>query len=243
MKLRLITTTMLLFVLSISSTYSVQAAEKKSENNLHLKEILIESKRENQEDEMNQFTYNMGFRKVTPLSLHQGTLRLKQEEITLQNQYLENKKQKGATQDNSIIQNLNRAFEFKLAGYGAFFYDVCNQYQVNPYLAASIMIYESYRGASPMITRQNNVGGMRVHGTWMTFSSLEEGITAFVANLSNLYTSQGLTSPEAMAGRYAEGSQEWVKSVNIFYHEIASGSCSFAGAGLNENLADASWLN
>lgn len=136
---------------------------------------------------------------------------------------------------------LNKSFENALAGKGQLFAEYCAEKGVDPFLAAAIAIHESYRGSSNMITNQNNVGGMRVNGVWLTFSSIDEGIKRFINNIAKNYVAYGLTTPESMSQKYAN-SDSWGVAVRKFYDKIKSGQSLFNGAELNPSLANSKWL-
>lgn len=162
---------------------------------------------------------------------------IKTQEVELQTKYQEEKEQAAAEAESQrlaeeeaqrvaasavYVNKLNNSLKGVLSGYGQYFYDTCQAYGVDPYLAGAISMYETGWGSSTLAVNQNNVGGMRYAGEWLTFGSLERGIEAFIRNIANNYVAYGMTTPATMVNKYAEGSATWVFSVNSIYSIIAN---------------------
>ena len=150
------------------------------------------------------------------------------EELKLQEEYLKAKAEEEAQaaeyariESSRIhVNKMNKVLSGKLSGYGQYIYDRCQEYGVDPYLAVAISMYETGWGNSNLAITQNNFGGMRYAGVWLSYSSIEEGLDAYIRNLSRNYVAWGLTTPESMVNKYAEGSSTWVSSVNAIYYQV-----------------------
>lgn len=170
------------------------------------------------------------------LSLTKISNQTLKEEIRLQDEYQKQKEAEAAQREKEeaiaaaqaaeaqrqaeasiVVNKLNAKFRGSLTNMGQYFYNVCLEYGVDPYLAGAISLYETGYGTSNLAVNQNNVGGMRTSGGWMSFATIEEGISAYVRNLANNYMNYGLTTPETMVNKYAEGSSSWVNNVNTMY--------------------------
>ena len=90
-------------------------------------------------------------------------------------------------------------------------------------MATAIMLHETGCNweCSYLVKTCNNVGGQKGSGcgSYSAFPSLDEGIKAFIDNLSNNFISKGLTTPEAINPRYAE-STTWAQKVNSYINKI-----------------------
>jgi len=123
-----------------------------------------------------------------------------------------------------------------LAGYGEYIEDVCEKYDIDPYLVLSIMAQETGYGTSNAIIKHNNPGGYMDSATGYStvkhFNSLEEGIEAVVRNLSKNYIHKGLTSISAIGNKYCPVgaandptglNQYWLGGVTNLYNEMKGG--------------------
>ncbi|MCR0315858.1 glucosaminidase domain-containing protein [[Clostridium] innocuum] len=241
--------TLIVFVGTSSKIY---ASSDNPESESHIKNLVVENELR-EELYSREFAVNgEGNLLEKPISKQQN-IALRESEIELQKKYIKEKKEKEALEKfrkreeikkekNDVIVLLDKAFENKLSGQGEYFYKQCKKYSVDPYLAAAIAILESYRGSSTIATYNNNIGGMRVAGNWLSFGTIEEGITAFIKNIGHNYVSYGLDTPETMVSKYAEGSSTWVQSVNEFYYKLKQGNPSWTGTSLSPNVADPYWL-
>lgn len=122
---------------------------------------------------------------------------------------------------------LNRSLKSTLSGYGEQFANLALQYEVDPYVALAIVLHETgcYHGVCSTLTSEcNNIGGMKGSpgcggGSFARFSTLEEGMKAFIVNLSKNYYQVGLTSVEQIGTKYAEGNT-WATKVNDYILKI-----------------------
>lgn len=92
---------------------------------------------------------------------------------------------------------------------------------VDPIVATSIILLETgcKWSCSYLVKHDNNVGGMRGNGRYLSFKTLDEGIKAFIDNLSENYYKQGLNTPELMNKKYA-ASSKWALKVNNYVKAI-----------------------
>lgn len=120
-----------------------------------------------------------------------------------------------------LIDKLNKNLYDTLADTGIYFANYAAETGLDPYLAISIVNLETgcKWGCSSLVKNNYNIGGLRGNGSWLKFSSLEEGIARFLDTLYNGYWALGLTTPEAMNPKYAT-STEWAKKVNVYYETI-----------------------
>ena len=90
---------------------------------------------------------------------------------------------------------------------------------VDPYLAVAISLLETgcKWGCSRLVKRCNNVGGMIGNGCngFASFSTLDNGIMAFIDNISKNYVAYGLTNADLMNPKYAEN-PTWAYNVNKY---------------------------
>lgn len=117
---------------------------------------------------------------------------------------------------------LNRSLKSTLSGYGKVFAQLSLDNGVDPYVAIAIVLHETgcYSGKCSTLTSQcNNVGGMKgspgCGGPYKRFSTLDQGIQAFIENLSRGYYQKGLTTVEQIGKKYAE-SNTWATKVNNY---------------------------
>ncbi|MBR3198424.1 MAG: glucosaminidase domain-containing protein [Bacilli bacterium] len=125
-----------------------------------------------------------------------------------------------------LSDKLNRSLHSDLSGKGELFARLSVEYNVDPYLAVAISMHETgcKWNCSRLVKSCNNVGGMKGRpgcggGAYASFPSLDEGIRAFISNISRNYASKGLTTPEAMGPKYA-GSPTWATQVRSYMNEI-----------------------
>lgn len=122
---------------------------------------------------------------------------------------------------------LNRSLKSTLSGYGYEFAELSLEYGVDPYVALAIVLHETgcYYGECSTLAREcNNIGGMKGNpgcggGSYQRFSTLEEGMEAFIKNLSKNYYQVGLTTVEQIGKKYAEGNT-WSTKVNNYILKI-----------------------
>lgn len=157
---------------------------------------------------------------------------IKEKEIELQKKFREEKikkeeekrrkaeEEKRKAMDADIVSKLSKNLNGVLSGKADFFAETCKKYGVDPYLAAAISAWETGHGTSSLAVNNNNVGGMRYRGQWLYYDTIEAGIEAFIKNIYNNYIAYGMTSPETMVDKYAEGSAGWVNGVNSIMYSI-----------------------
>ena len=124
-----------------------------------------------------------------------------------------------------LSNKLNRSLNSNLSGKGEAFARLSIEYGVDPYLAVAISMHETgcKWNCSRLVKSCNNVGGMKGGSScgdaYAAFPTLDDGIRAFISNISRNYTSRGLTTPELMGPKYA-GSSTWASQVRSYMNEI-----------------------
>lgn len=125
-----------------------------------------------------------------------------------------------------LSEKLNRTLHSTISGQGSTFASYAVELGIDPYLAVAIVMHETgcKWECSSLLKQCNNVGGMKGSpgcngGSYASFPSLEEGIRAYMNNLYKNYISQGLTTANAMAPKYA-ASTTWASQVNAYINEI-----------------------
>ncbi len=124
-------------------------------------------------------------------------------------------------------EKLERSLKSTLVGYGQIFASLAIDYQVDPYIALAIVFLETgcYSGkCSALASQCNNFGGMKGGPgcggrSYQSFATPEEGLRAFIENLSINYYQKGLTSVEQIGKKYAE-SNTWATKVNNYILKI-----------------------
>ena len=94
---------------------------------------------------------------------------------------------------------------------------------MDPYLAVAISLEDTgcnYNCRS-LLKSCNNVGGMKGSGcgAYGEFSSLDDGIRAFIDNIYRNYVAYGLTTADTMNSKYAENPR-WKTNVNNYINII-----------------------
>lgn len=122
-----------------------------------------------------------------------------------------------------LVAKINRSLNSTLTNKGYLFVDYSLQFGVDPYLTTAIALHETgcKWNCSYLTNVCNNVGGQKGVGCgdYASFSSLEEGIYAFVSNIYYNYYLFGLNTPDLMNSKYAE-STTWAYNVNRYINEI-----------------------
>ena len=125
-----------------------------------------------------------------------------------------------------LIDKINKNLNSTIAGKGETFVDLALQYGMDPYLSVAIVLHETGCSwdCSDLVKYCYNVGGQKGEpscggGSYMAYSSLDEGINGFMSNLYYNYYSQGLTTPELMNSKYA-ASTAWAGSINNYIEKI-----------------------
>ena len=128
----------------------------------------------------------------------------------------------GMTLD-ELSDKINRSLNSTISGKGHLIASHSLEMGVDPYMATAIMLHETgcKWGCSYLVNACNNVGGQKGSGcgAYAYFNSLDEGIMAFINNLSRNYIDYGLTTPELINPKYAED-PNWAKNVNKYIEQI-----------------------
>ena len=131
---------------------------------------------------------------------------------------------------NELSNKLNNSLSSTLSGTGYLFASKSIELGIDPYLAIAIVLHETgcngSNGCSGLVTDCYNVGGQKgfpgcYGGSYQEFSSLEEGINAYLENLYYNYYALGLTSAETIGPKYA-ASTTWANTVNYYINYIRS---------------------
>jgi len=128
----------------------------------------------------------------------------------------------GKTLD-ELTETINKSLNSNITGKGYLIASYSLENGVDPYMATAIILLETgcKWNCSRLVRECNNVCGQKGSGcgSYRYFNSLDEGIKAFIDNLSRNYISQGLTTPEQINPKYAED-RTWAKKVNKYIEEI-----------------------
>ena len=83
-----------------------------------------------------------------------------------------------------LIDKLNKNLYDTLENTGHYFVDYSIKTGLDPYLAVSIVNLETgcKWGCSYLTKYQNNIGGLRGNGAYLSFNSLEEGINYYLVS-------------------------------------------------------------
>jgi hypothetical protein len=122
-----------------------------------------------------------------------------------------------------LATQINKSLNDDLAGKGYLYASYSLERGVDPYLAVAISLEETgcTWGCSSLVKTCNNVGGMKGSGcgSYGYFPTLDDGIKAFIDNISNNYVAYGLTTAELMNPKYAEN-PNWANNVNAYINRI-----------------------
>ena len=122
-----------------------------------------------------------------------------------------------------LTDKLNKSLTSTLTNTGHYFAKYYVKTGLDPYLSVAIVLHETgcKWGCSYLVNACNNVGGQKGSGCgdYAYFNSLDEGIMAFINNLSRNYIDYGLTTPELINPKYAED-PNWAKNVNKYIEQI-----------------------
>lgn len=125
-----------------------------------------------------------------------------------------------------LIDKLNRNLNSTLSGKGELFADYALELGLDPYLAVAIVLHETGCSwdCSDLVKYCNNVGGQKGNpgcgnGSYMAYSTLDEGIRGYMDNLYNNYYALGLTTPETINPKYA-ASTTWASKINSYIEKI-----------------------
>lgn len=128
----------------------------------------------------------------------------------------------GMTLD-ELANKLERSLKNELHGKGYLYASYSLEKGVDPYLAAAISLEETgcNWNCSNLVKSCNNVGGMKGSGcgSYGAFNTLDDGIRAFIDNISRNYVAYGLTTADLMNPKYAEN-PAWSTNVNNYINKI-----------------------
>ncbi|MCR5482792.1 MAG: hypothetical protein K6E99_00065 [Bacilli bacterium] len=101
-----------------------------------------------------------------------------------------------------LTDKLNKSLKSNLTNTGYFYADFTRRTGFDPYLAVAITLEEtgcsSSAGCASWAVSRNNWGGM----IGCNYETLDKGLEGYFNNLYNGYWSQGLNTPELIAGKY-----------------------------------------
>ena len=128
----------------------------------------------------------------------------------------------GLTMD-ELASKLERSLKNELSGKGYLYASYSLEKGVDPYLAVAISLEETgcNWNCSSLVKTCNNVGGMKGSGcgSYGAFPTLDDGIRAFIDNISRNYVAYGLTTADTMNPKYAENPM-WSTNVNRYIARI-----------------------
>lgn len=128
----------------------------------------------------------------------------------------------GMTLD-ELASKLDCSLKNELGGKGYLYASYSLEKGVDPYLAVAISLEETgcNWNCSNLVKTCNNVGGMKGSGcgSYGYFNTLDDGIKAFIDNISRNYVAYGLTTAELMNSKYAEN-PAWSTNVNNYINTI-----------------------
>lgn len=149
----------------------------------------------------------------------------KEEALTIQDEVVEEENNivyDGMTIE-ELSEKLDRALNSNVSGKGYLIASYSLEMGVDPYLATAILLLETgcKWNCSYLVYACNNVGGQVGYGcgNYSYFNSLDEGIIAFIDNISYNYVNYGLTTADEMNYKYAED-KTWASKVNNYIYEI-----------------------
>lgn len=201
----------LVFVLAITYFYH-EYKESQTKVVYIEKSVTIEDFKTAKIEEMNKKEENVENAKEEPNSTEEEQVEVVEPEIVYD----------GLTID-ELSSKLDRTLASTLSGKGYLYASYCLEKGVDPYLAVAISMEETgcTWGCSNLVVSCNNVGGMKGSGcgSYAAFSSIDDGIRAFIDNIANNYVAYGLTTAEAMNPKYAENPM-WATNVNAYIEKI-----------------------
>ena len=129
----------------------------------------------------------------------------------------------GLTYD-ALVEQINSSLNSSLSGYGDLFVSRSIELGIDPYLVVAIVLHETgcMWDCSNLVKSCNNVGGMKTsnkcgNSSYGAFSTLEEGINAYINNLYNNYILEGLNTPELIERKYTGNSNStWSTKINYY---------------------------
>lgn len=96
----------------------------------------------------------------------------------------------------------------------------CEEHGVDHEIAMAIAKLETGCFTSDAFLKGNNVGGLSDNEVPRTYSTIEEGVNAFVENLTVNYFGKGLNTPEQIGKKYCPGNAKaWAENVRLLMEE------------------------
>lgn len=89
----------------------------------------------------------------------------------------------------------------------------CEEYNVDFEIALAIARLETGWFKSDAYIYRNNPGGLSRNEIPIRFDTIEEGVEAFVSNLSHGYFEQGLDTPDEIGKKYCPVDPDWASKV------------------------------
>ena len=120
-----------------------------------------------------------------------------------------------------------------MTGHSAYLYNKCIEYDVNPLLAAAIIIHESGNGTSVAIRKLNNIAGFMGSRGLMRFDSIRDSIDFMVILLKEQYIDKGFDSIDSIQKKYCPVGAEndptglnkhWLPMVADYYNTLVKES-------------------
>ena len=122
-----------------------------------------------------------------------------------------------------LASKLDRSLKNELSGKGYLYASYSLEKGVDPYLAVAISLEETgcNWNCSRLVRECNNVGGMKGKGcgSYGAFSTIDDGIKAFIDNIYRNYVRYGLTTADTMNPKYA-ANPAWSTNVNAYITRI-----------------------
>ena len=96
----------------------------------------------------------------------------------------------------------------------------CREYDIESDIPLAIARLETGNFTSTAFVECNNVGGMSIDEVPITYDSLEDGVDAFVGNLTRNYFSKGYDDVEKISRKYCPVNAEaWAEAVQELMRE------------------------
>ncbi len=217
--------------------------EKLNEEKAEIDKKILENCSESTKDALEAFNSakeNVEKVKAQELETAQGKITTLQGDIDELDAKINEMKAKQTQDEYKVGGEFADAFDesrFKgtvLDGKGEFIEDLCEKYNIDPYLVGAIIASETGFGTSNAIVNSNNPGGYMDSATnYQTvkkFATLDEGLEAVISNLAKNYTSQGLTTIQTIGNKYCPVgaandptglNKNWVGNVTQFYNDLS----------------------
>jgi hypothetical protein len=143
-----------------------------------------------------------------------------------------------------VIADLEKFLEGGLKPYAAAYVDAGIQYNIDPYLTASISMLETGRGTASVLTKYKNVGGVwdSKAKTHRRYSDVRDSIFDQARILKKGYVDQGLNTIAEIGRKYAPPgasndpngtNAQWPKNVSSFYNQATGSRELLAGGNFN----------